>query len=289
MEPENQKLKDFRHYLQSLAALADSEAGFFGPATMVWRISREPILLLFGMRALLLQISHPAVAQAVADHSRYERNPLGRGIRTFRAVHALVFGSREQALKAAMTVYRIHASIHGRFKEPPPGFSLEYSASDPESLFWVAATLLDCSVLAYESCIKSLSEREKEQFYQEGKRFGQLFGVPLALYPATWPEFKIWMENTISGHRIFVTPAARDIFHGLLFGTWLTRLIAPVNYSVAAMTMPQKLRRQFGLKQTRWVEFTYKALLAIAILIMRCIPVGYRAVPAARHAERRLT
>lgn len=289
MNPANPQSMDFQQYLQTLAGLADAQAGFFGPRSMVWRISREPVLLLFGMRALLLQIAHPVVAQGVADHSNYRHNPLGRGIRTFQAVHAMVFGSRDTALEAALMVHKVHSRVHGRLADPlPPGFDREYSAGDPQALLWVAATLLDSSILAYERCIEPLSEADKERFYQEGKRFGQLFGVPLQLYPATWADFITWMANTIASDKIVVTATAKDILHGLLFGTWFTRIIAPINYAIAAMTLPHKLRLQFGLKQPLWVRATYKATLIFTSLFMRSIPRRIRAVPAARHAERRL-
>ena len=281
--------KDFHHYLQKLAEQAGDLVGFFGPDSMIWQISREPVLLLFGIRALLLQMAHPSVAQGVADHSNYRRDPLGRGIRTFKAVHAVVFGSKEAAITAALAVSKVHAQVHGRIKDPlPPGFSQEYSASDPQALFWVAATLLDTSILAYELCIRPLSDLDKERYYQESKRFGQLFGVPLDLYPTTWPQFESWMVDTIASDRIVVTPTAKQIFQGLLSSTWFTRLLAPVNYSIAAMTLPPKLRHQFELKQTRWIKAGFKILLILAITIMRIIPRRYRAVPAALRGERHL-
>ena len=93
--------EQFRRYLQDLGSDIQPGAGFFSPETVFWRVSREPALLLAGMRALLLQIAHPKVAQGVADHSRYREDPLGRGIRTFTAVYSLVFGRREEAIEAA--------------------------------------------------------------------------------------------------------------------------------------------------------------------------------------------
>jgi len=51
MNPEINKDIDFSQYVQTLGEQADPQAGFFGPHSLVWRISREPALLLFGMRA----------------------------------------------------------------------------------------------------------------------------------------------------------------------------------------------------------------------------------------------
>jgi uncharacterized protein (DUF2236 family) len=280
---------DFHHYLRGLGERADPKAGFFGPKSMVWRISREPVLLLFGMRALLLQIAHPHVAQAVADHSNYRSDPLGRGIRTFKAVYAMIFGSRETAIDAALAVHAVHTRVYGELKDPlPTGVDAHYTATDPQALLWVAATLLNSTVLAYELCIRKLSSAEKEQFYQESKRFGQLFGIQKNLYPDAWQDFEIWMANTIESDLITVTPAAKDIVQGLLFGTWFTRFLAPINYAVAAMSLPPKLVNEFGFKRSWWTNAIYKSLLALAKTAMRLLPQHYRSVPAARINERRL-
>ena len=70
--------------------------------------------------------------------------------------------------------FRQYLENLGRDLEPGSGFF----ANDPELLLWVAATLLDSSVVAYELFIEPLSAEEKEQLYQQAKRFGQLFGIP---------------------------------------------------------------------------------------------------------------
>jgi len=51
------------------ASSVSTAAGVFGPASMTWRMNREAILFLAAGRALLLQLAHPWIAAAVADHS----------------------------------------------------------------------------------------------------------------------------------------------------------------------------------------------------------------------------
>jgi uncharacterized protein (DUF2236 family) len=289
MTYHDEEQSEFLAYLRDLGEQADPQAGFFGPDSLVWQISREPVLLLFGMRALLLQIAHPYVAQGVADHSDYRSHPLGRGIRTFKAVYAMVFGPRDAAIDAALAVHGVHDRVFGEVTDRlPTGIDPYYSANDPQALLWVAATLLDSSVQAYELCIRSLSDTEKEQYYQESKLFGQLFGIPHSLYPDTWVDFKEWMRNSVQNGRIFVTPTAREILQGLLSATLFTRLLAPVNYSVAAMSLPAELAEQFGLKRTKWTKFIFQTLIVSAKMLMRVLPQMYRGVPAARRSERRL-
>jgi uncharacterized protein (DUF2236 family) len=183
----------------------------------------------------------------------------------------------------------VHDRVFGEVTDRlPSGIDPYYSANDPQALLWVAATLLDTSVRAYELCIRPLSDSEKEQYYQDGKRFGQLFGVPHSLYPDTWVDFQKWMQSSVQSGRIFVTPTARDILNGLLSATVFTRLLAPVNYSMAAMSLPTELVDQFGLKRTLWTTFIFQTLTGTAKTLMRLIPRRFRGVPAAKRSERRL-
>ena len=82
---------------------AGSVEGVFGPASMTWRIDREAVIFLGAGRALLLQLAHPWVAAAIAEHSRTFADPIGRFHRTFEVVFTMVFGSLDQALAAAQT------------------------------------------------------------------------------------------------------------------------------------------------------------------------------------------
>ena len=52
------------------AAAAGPVAGVFGPHSLTWRIDREAVIFLGAGRALLLQLAHPWVSAAIAEHSR---------------------------------------------------------------------------------------------------------------------------------------------------------------------------------------------------------------------------
>src|SRR5262245_25714262 len=66
-------------------------AGIFGPASVIWRINRETVIFLAAGRAVLLQLAHPWVAAAIAQHSRTLADPVGRFHRTFNLVFTMVF------------------------------------------------------------------------------------------------------------------------------------------------------------------------------------------------------
>ena len=65
-------------------------------------------------RALLLQLAHPWVAAAIAEHSRTFDDPIGRFHRTFGVVFSMVFGSLDQAIAAARRLHRRHAAIRAQ-------------------------------------------------------------------------------------------------------------------------------------------------------------------------------
>src|SRR5208337_3656057 len=83
------------------AHAAGSLAGVFGPDSVTWKVDREAAIFLGAGRALLLQLAHPWVATAIAEHSRVLADPIGRFHRTFRVMFTMVFGTLDQALAGA--------------------------------------------------------------------------------------------------------------------------------------------------------------------------------------------
>ena len=286
MKPDPSDSDSFIAYLENLRCSIPENAGLFEPGSMFWRVSREPALLLAGMRALLLQIAHPGIAQGVADHSRYREDPLGRGIRTFTAVYSIVFGYRDEAIAAAKRVRHVHDRVHGQITGPlPPGMAPAYDANDPELQFWVAATLIDSAIVAYELFISPLNNEEKEQHYQQARHFGQFFGIEPQRYPDSWQEFQAWWQQMLASDTLTVSDTARAIYRGLLTGTWLTRLLAPFNVALAAMLLPERFLAGYGLKRRLWIRFTFQSIVGITRLLVRLVPERLRGVPAARRRE----
>src|SRR5271165_1065089 len=113
-------------------AAAGSCAGAFGPSSMMWRIDKEAAIFLGAGRALLLQLAHPWIATAIAEHSRTLADPIGRFHRTFNAMFTIVFGTTEQALAAARRLHRRHSRITGMLPEAagPSPAGARYQAND---------------------------------------------------------------------------------------------------------------------------------------------------------------
>ncbi len=95
------------------ASVSRPENGIFGPDSLSWRINRESALFFGAGRAALLQLAHPWVAAALAEHSTVMNRPIERFHNTFRVVFTMVFGSLGQALAAARHLYALHTRIRG--------------------------------------------------------------------------------------------------------------------------------------------------------------------------------
>src|SRR5688572_14619681 len=189
-----------------MARTVDPIAGFFGPQSEAWKINREGVLYFGGMRALLMQIAHPKVAQGVADHSNFEADPLGRALRTFSTVYEIVYGDRETALRASARVHAIHTRVRGE----------GYYANDPELLFWVLATLIDAAKFAYELYLDPLPPERWEQFYQDCRLGARLFGIhDLSMMPPTFPGFEQKLADLIQSDTITVSPTATRLAQSL--------------------------------------------------------------------------
>jgi uncharacterized protein (DUF2236 family) len=262
--------------LAAVAAEAIGETeGIFGPESMMWRIDREACLFLGAGRALLLQLSHPWVATAVADHSRALADPIGRFHRTFGIMFAMVFGTCDQAFAAARRLHRRHGAIRGIMPQAAGPFAAgsPYRANDAEALFWVHSTLTETSVLAHELLCPPLSPDERERHYRESKLLARLFGIPPEAMPPRWADFLGYAAAMHGSATLTVTPAARRIAQAVLAGagSWLR---SPGWYrALTAGLLPERLREGFGLSygeaERRSVERALAAIRRVYPLLPR--------------------
>src|ERR1700722_5153246 len=158
--------------------------GFFGPESVSWRMNRESAVFLGAGRAALLQLAHPWVAGALAQHSNLLNDAVGRFHSTFRVVYTMLFGTRGQATHASKQLYRLHTGIRG---ELPSGE--HYEANEVAALRWVYATLVESAVMAYEFALPPLTLSDCEQYYAESKRMAALFGISAEALPQDWTAF----------------------------------------------------------------------------------------------------
>jgi uncharacterized protein (DUF2236 family) len=254
--------------------------GFYPEGSITRRVNRENVLLLGGGRALLMQLAHPKVAAGVDEHSDFRIRPIHRLRRTIRMTMAIVFGDRETATAAARAVNRAHGRVRGD----------DYHALEPDLLLWVHATLVDSALVTYETFVRPLPARDRDVFYQESKRLGELLGIPLERFPATHDDFSAYIEGMMSGGPVKVEPRALDLARQVLRPR--LRLLpggAMIPFEiVTAGLLPATLRDQYGLawgsrqeRVFRLFTIAVPKLVAVTPPILRVWPLPGRNVSLA--------
>jgi uncharacterized protein (DUF2236 family) len=269
------------------ARVGEPRLGLFGPASMVWHVNREQLLFLAGTRAVLLQEAHPYVAHGVDQHSRTKTDPIGRFERTFRHVHAMLFGDLDSALASARRVHRYHATIRGTITERTGAYAAgaAYEANDEAALLWVHATLWESSITAYELLFRPLTESDKERYYQETKLFAYMFGIADETLPPTWPDFVAYNERMWRSDELGVEHTARSMAEFILSPTNpLHRRFAGINRVVTAGLLPARFRAAYGLAFGARERIAYSAAVRAARASWRVLPRAQRFVPAYLHA-----
>ena len=261
------------------------------PLGVAWRVQREAVMMLGARRALLMQIAHPAVAAAVAEHSHFRQDPFGRLRRTIELMFALAFGTVEEAERAYGQVDSVHARIRSRPDEAEHTGAIPYNARDPELLLWVHATLADTAMLVYRRFVGNLRAGQARQFYEESKAAARLFRIPDSLIPAGLGEFNRYMRDMIESGPVRASATARRLARSILYPPVLlvpSFAFDAVN-TITAGLLPAPLREQFGLGWDPARQLLFDAAGTAIRMMLPLLPDFLRAIPAARTAERALT
>jgi uncharacterized protein (DUF2236 family) len=275
-----------RELEQGLAELVekvqDPRAGIYDTNSESWRLNRELVNFLGAGRAALLQLAHPPVAHAIAEHSVTRADVRTRFRRTFANIFAMTFGDLPSALAAARSVHATHAGITGHIVEAGGSYRAgsPYYANQSESLLWVHATLVDTIWAVRGAVFGELDAERRERHYQESKRFAALFGIPLAELPPDAGAFSAYVRRTLNSPLLAVGTNARMMADFLLAPA--TPALAPVARWYRAVTaglMPPRLRAEFGLEFGPAERAFYKGSLPIIRSLYPRIPEWARFLP----------
>ena len=266
------------------------EAGIFGPESVSWRINREAALFLGAGRAALLQLAHPWVAAALAEHSTVLDRPIARFHHTFRIVYTMIFGALKQATAAARALHALHARIGGEMPEEVAAYrrGSRYEANEIAALRWVYATLVEGAVLAYECALPGLTAEEREQYYAESKLLAALFGIPASALPEDWAAFAAYCAAMHASDELGVSAGARAIAQKLMTGAGLW--IHPPGWyrALTAGWLPERLRAGFGLTYGAAVRKADESARRRLPGIYRKLPEAVRFTGPWREAQARL-
>lgn len=240
---------------------APKRYGYFSPDDPFWRVNQEWLVVLAGTRAVMLELAHPLVAAGIARHSNFKRDSLGRLYRTIFMMVDATFGNAEMARRAVGRVHRCHRSVEGVLPVGIGPFAAEtgYRANDPDLKMWVLATLIDSILLVYDLFVRPLTLAEKEAYYRDSQLLGRLLGIPAQVMPATYGDFRAYVEGMLNGDTLTVGNTAREAAEAI-FAPPLGPIVRLASF-VGIGLLPAQLRADFNFP---WDERNEKRLYWLA-------------------------
>src|SRR5262249_15719770 len=193
--------------------------GYFAPESVIRRLGNSPLTpLLGGGSAVLLQVAHPLVAVGVVEHSEYGRDLWRRLRGTLRALYLITSGTKDHGHRAGAIVQPLHSRVHGETTTPLGPFpaGTRYSATDPDLMLWVHATLVYSSLGIYHRYVRRLTAVEQDSYYREMALVARIFGTPADVIPATFVDFGEYLRARFASQEIQVTEPARQVADGIL-------------------------------------------------------------------------
>ena len=262
---------------------------------MVCRINQEAVVVLGWGRAILLQLAHPLVAAAVADHSDYWSGALPYLRRTKRTVGSmldLTFGTPDEVQLTADRINTIHERVHGHLKEGTRCFpaGTPYTATDPGLLTWVHVTLIDSQLRAYETFVEALDTSEKDRYCSETAEFASLLKVPSGLLPTTHEELTGHLNVAYGDGTIQVTDTARRLSRDLLYppGGILATSFLGLGRLTSVGLLPDSIRLAYGFRWDRGRERRFDTATGVIKRARRLSPRFVREWAVARRSRQEL-
>lgn len=262
-----------------MAQPGESPSYYFPPGRSVARRvhGERSVGLLYGQRALLIGALEPLTYTGTMASTTSGDRPFERLARTAKIQETVLLGTREEADRALAAVHRLHQRIKGTLPEPagahPTGTA--YSALDPKLMLWTLAVIADSGRAMYETMVRPLSARERDDLWLDYVRFGELFGLPRDDVPANYAEFSAWWGARLSSPDLQATP------HGLAMAP-LVAFEQPVpaaargnlllqNHIIKG-TLPPRVREIFGIRWTAAHEASFRAMTAAHRRAHRVLP-----------------
>jgi uncharacterized protein (DUF2236 family) len=220
-----------------------ADDGYFGPASVTWRMSTDLSGVIAGLRSLLTQALHPLAMAGVDQHSDWREDPVGRLAATAAYLSTVTFGERAAAEQVSARVRRIHEHVRG--VDTVTG--RPYAAGDPGLLLWVHAAMVDSVIAASNLFGAGLSAQDGDRYVTEMATAAELIGVPAGEVPRSVADLERYLASVRSELRC--TPAASESMAYLLDPPGLDPDIAEIWQDVrdgAVASLPEWARDLYG-------------------------------------------
>lgn len=246
--------------------------GYFPRGKSVLRQVHEERLvgLFFGQRALAIGALHPVNYTGTSQSTGGRTRPFRRLVRTANDFEAIYFGTRAEADRVLAKVRTMHARVRGALAEDAGPFpaGTAYDAFDPQLMLWTVAVTAESALYFYELFVRRLSGAERDAFWQDYVRFGELFGMPRDVAPSSWAAFAAWWDAKLASAEMHVTPEARHTGRFVALEIPLPAANQPakrVHDLVMLGSFPPRVRELYGLSFSR----AQARVFALAVATLR--------------------
>ncbi|MBJ8345348.1 oxygenase MpaB family protein [Antrihabitans sp. YC2-6] len=253
-------------------------SGYFERDSAVVRVmSKRAVGYTYGLRALVIGAANPRLYVGTAAHTEHRDTPYTRLAITGHMFEAVFLGTKEEADRALAFTARKHTKVVGSLPEDagahhPAG--TPYSAFDPHLMFMTMAFTFDSAERMHDLLVRRLTDREREQLWQDYVRWAELFGMPRSAAPATYPEFRAYFDAYLESDELFLTAEAE------LVGSYLAGLrsegfrmkpevVSNVNALVVQGSLPPRIRELYGMRWRRRDEAAFQAVVAAVRAVHR--------------------
>jgi uncharacterized protein (DUF2236 family) len=249
------------------------DVGLYVPTDAPWVIHRDFGTLVGGIRALLMQALHPGSLAGVADHSRYEKDPLGRLAGTIRWLTITTFGSHEAVNQEASRVNRLHERVTGEYVTGQLE-ARSYRAADPDLLLWVHVAFMESFLVAHEMYAANPIPRGNaatpaDNYVEQWGRSVE----PLGLHKT--PSTRREMDDIITDlwkRRVLVSTESTTAVVGFIRRPPLPLAVRPIYrllFNAAVVSMRPEFRAMLGLTaKPRW------SVVPVTRFVLRLIRVA---------------
>ncbi|RDI49916.1 oxygenase MpaB family protein [Nocardia mexicana] len=162
-----------------------------GPGSLTWRYFGDRRVLLYLGRSGTLQNMHPAVGQALQDHSDFFADPWDRLFRSLPPIFGVVYDSPEDGTGPQVRDY--HRGIKGRHAD-----GRRYHALDPDVFWWTHVTFFEFIIAVNEHFGTPLTREQKDQVVAEAVTWWQRYGLSMRPAFSTYAEFETYWQHMLS-------------------------------------------------------------------------------------------
>ncbi|MFD0686756.1 oxygenase MpaB family protein [Actinomadura fibrosa] len=261
--------------------------GLFGPGSVTWRVMGEPVLVVGGVRALLLQALHPRSMWGTAQNSALmdPEAAWARLARTVEFVRVRTYGTEAEVERVGRRVRKLHSKLSGLDLRTGETFRVD----DPENLLWVHMGEVDSYLDVARRAGVPLTAADADAFVDEQRRAAEVVGLDPSAVPGSVAEMRDYYDGM--RRRVWACSEARE---GLrrMFSPAVPRRLLPLKLAapgagmLVVSTLPRWARRMYGLPGLPTSDLAATLALKGLYRTTHVVPERYRYSPDAQRALR---